>query len=384
MILEQDHSYEPLEDVGAVRIKVVGIGGGGVNVIRRMAGTAVPGVGLLCANTDVDSLQMASSVETMHIGERATKGLGTGGNPLIGRRAADEAQEQLRSYLHGADLVFIAAGMGGGTGTGAAPVVAAIAREAGAVTIGVVTVPFGFEGSRRMAVAQAGLEPLRESIDTLVVVGNERLVGLVNRNTSVEDAFAMADQVMVQAILAVSRTINLPAQINVDFADIRAVIENGGTGLMAIGHASGERRILKAAQAAMANPLLDIGVEGAKSLLFVVSGGPDITLNEMSEAGSYISGFADQDAQIFFGMHADEETEDTEVELILIATHLPDRAGGEEDPEPEELARLRNTIPIFEADAELPSFLQRGWQRQEGIPGEPSDTWTNEHPHSAS
>ena len=229
MILHRDDGNAPLEGIGAARIKVVGVGGGGVNAIRRLSATAIPGVELLGVNTDALSLRSAAGVQTITIGEQATKGLGTGGDPIMGRLAAEETREQLRSYLQDADMVFITAGMGGGTGTGAAPVVASLAKEAGAVTIGVVTIPFDFEGSRRMAVATEGLGPLRDSIDTIIPVSNERLVSLVNRHTSMREAFTMADQVIVQAILAVSRAINIPAEVNVDFADIRAVLEKGGT-----------------------------------------------------------------------------------------------------------------------------------------------------------
>ena len=369
MILHRDDGNAPLEGIGAARIKVVGVGGGGVNTIRRLSATAIPGVELLGVNTDALSLRGAAGVQTITIGEQATKGLGTGGDPIIGRRAAEETRERLRSYLQDADMVFITAGMGGGTGTGAAPVVASLAKEAGAVTIGVVTIPFDFEGSRRMAVATEGLGPLRDSIDTIIPVSNERLVSLVNRHTSMREAFTMADQVMVQAILAVSQTINIPAEVNVDFADIRAVLENGGTGLMGIGHGAGERRVLKAAQDALSNPMLDVNADGARSVLFVVAGGPDLTLNEMSEAGSYISGFADPSAQIFFGMHTDESlAEEAEVELIMIATRIPEPR--DEEEEPEEIRQLRTTIPIYEADANLPPFLRRAWPQNDGTLGD--------------
>ena len=369
MILHRDDGNAPLEGIGTARIKVVGVGGGGVNAIRRLSATAIPGVELLGVNTDALSLYDAAGVQTITIGEQATRGLGTGGDPTIGRRAAEETRERLRSCLQDADMVFITAGMGGGTGTGAAPVVASLAKEAGAVTIGVVTIPFDFEGSRRMAVATDGLGPLRDSIDTIIPVSNERLVSLVNRYTSMHEAFTMADQVMVQAIMAVSRAINIPAEVNVDFADIRAVLENGGTGLMGIGHGAGERRVLKAAQDALSNPMLDVSADGARSVLFVVAGGPDLTLNEMSEAGSYISGFADPSAEIFFGMHTDESRdEEAEVELVMIATRLPEP--GPEEEEPEEIRQLRTTIPIYEADANLPPFLRRAWLQDEGAPGD--------------
>jgi len=365
MILDQQYDNDPTENATAARIKVVGVGGAGVNAIRRMASSFIPGVELLCVNTDIHSLRSVRDVQTVAIGEQATKGLGAGGNPTIGRLAAEESQERLRSHLEGADLVFIAAGMGGGTGTGAAPVVASLAKEAGAVTVGVVTVPFGFEGSKRMSIAQEGLEPLRESIDTMVAVSNEKLVDMVNRHTSMNEAFGLADQVIVQAISAVSRAVNIPGVVNVDFADVKTVLERGGAGLMSIGRGYGERRVLRAAQDAMSNPLLDISPEGAQAVLFVVSGGVDITLKEMTEAGTYISGFSHPDAEIFFGMQTGEMIEEnSEVELLMIATRLPDR--DEADAEPEEIRRLRNTVPLYEADASLPSFLERLRPASEG------------------
>ncbi|MCL0101890.1 cell division protein FtsZ [Dehalococcoidia bacterium] len=358
MLLDYENGYNPHENLCAARIKVVGVGGAGVNAVRRMTDSFIPGVELLGVNTDLHSLDRAEGVQTIAIGEHITRGLGAGGNPTIGREAAEETQERLRSHLDGADLVFIAAGMGGGTGTGAAPVVAALAKEAGAITVGIVTEPFGFEGSKRMSVAHEGMAPLRASIDTMVAVSNERLVDLVNRHTPMSEAFGMADQVIVQSIAAVSRAINVPGVVNVDFADVKAVLEHGGNGLMGIGRGYGERRVLRAAQDAMSNPLIDANPEGAQSVLFIVSGGVDVTLNEMSEAGAYISGFSHPNAEIFFGMQTGDLIEaDSEIELIMIATRLPER--GELDDEPEVIRRLRNTIPIYEADAELPSFLDR-------------------------
>ncbi len=362
MQLDQNDLNGSGELLGRVKIKVAGVGGGGVNAIRRMAGTQVPGVELLCVNTDTSSLGSVPDVTTVAIGEQRTRGLGAGGNPGIGRSAAEETQERLRAHLEGADLVFIAAGMGGGTGTGAAPIVAQIAREAGALTVGVVTTPFGFEGSKRKQVAAKGLQPLREIIDTLIVVSNDRLLSAVDRHTSVQEAFGLADRVMVHAMLGVSRIINEPGDVNIDFADICAVIEKGGLGLMAIGIGDGDRRVLKAAKSALANPLLDVSAEGARGLLFVVSGGPDVTLGEMGEAGTFISEVVDPEAQIFFGMTTDaERSPGRDVEMVLIATRLPRQPQYEGPAEPESVRRLKATVPIYQAETDLPPFLRKGW-----------------------
>ena len=352
-------SHEPLEELGRAQIKVVGVGGGGVNAIRRMAGTSIPGVELLCVNTDLHSLEGVGEATAISIGERVTRGLGAGGDPKVGLRAAEETQDKLRNYLVGADLVFITAGMGGGTGTGAAPIVAALSREIGATTVAVVTTPFSFEGSKRMAAATAGLRPLSNFIDTLILVSNDRLLSVASKKVSIRDAFALADQVMIQAILAVSRIINTPGEINVDFADIRAVLAGGGTGLMAIGHGEGEHRLQKAARAAMANPLLDISADGARSILFAVTGGSDLTLAEVNEAGAMIAEIADPDAQIFFGMHLDQAGKgDREVELILIATRLSPQYPQDRTAEPAPVGAVQAAFPSWHATEDLPPFIR--------------------------
>lgn len=386
MLLDKDGSNSA-NGVGTVRIKVVGVGGGGVNVVRRMSKSKIPGVDLLCVNTDVCSLQGVTEIKTIALGERVTRGLGAGGNPTVGRRAAEEAQSQLKSEMQGADLVFIAAGMGGGTGTGAAPVVAQLAQEAGALTVAVVTTPFRFEGNRRKNTALDGLKPLREVIDTLIVVSNDHLMTAVKQNTSVKEAFTMADQVMVEAILGVSNIINTPGEVNIDFADIKTVIQRGGLGLMSIGHGEGDRRLVKAARSALANPLVDVKAEGAKCVLFVVNGGPDVTLAEMNDAGAYIAGVADPEAQIFFGMHTDTQMRGGEVEIIIISTHLPTQKGYDKAQEPDSLKRLRATVPIFEADADVPPFLRKGWLKGEtpsSLPPMRFPDWTNYGMNSSS
>lgn len=351
------------ENLGHARIRVVGVGGGGVNAVRRMAGIEVPGVELIGINTDMASLEAAADIDVLAIGTELTRGLGAGGNPEVGRRAAEESRSEIKRRLSGSDLVFIAAGMGGGTGTGAAPVIAEMAKEAGAVTIAIVTTPFAFEGGRRKSVAEEGLKPLYKTADTLIRVSNDRLLSRADRKTSIRESFGQADGVMVDAIVAVSRIVNEAADINVDFADIKAVVSGGGTGVMAIGHGEGSQKVLKAAQAAIAAPLVDASAHGARGIVYCVSAGPDLTMAELSEAGRFISEIADPDAEIFFGMHIDPARERSDdVEIVLIATQLPDRTG---DPNADATvaSRVRLATERYFSDGdevgpELPPFLR--------------------------
>ena len=352
------------QELGQARIKVVGVGGGGVNVIRRMAGISIPGVELLCINTDRASLDSAAGLPTLAIGAQSTRGLGAGGDPEKGRRAAQENQEQIRQQLEGADLVLIAAGMGGGTGTGAAPVVAAAAKEAGALTIAVVTTPFAFEGPKRRGIAASGLTPLEIMADTVIVVSNQRLMALAKRRTSIVDSFGQADRVVVDAIMAISRIINVPGDINVDFADIEAVVSHGGLGVVAVGEGRGSHRVRKAVQAAVANPLMARSAHGARGLLYLITGGPDLTLAELNDAGSFIADVADPGAQIIFGMNVDyERGEEDPVEAVVIATRLPE----EETPPPHadisDDERVEIATAHYYGGGRLPAFLHEDARR---------------------
>ncbi|MBI3742736.1 MAG: cell division protein FtsZ [Chloroflexi bacterium] len=282
MVLDTQPQPTMPPGVGHARIKVVGVGGAGVNALRRMAGTHVPGVEMLCVNTDAASLGKIEGVAIEVLGSATTRGLGAGGNPLIGRAAADESRDMLKRHLRGMDLVFIAAGMGGGTGTGAAPVVADIARDLGALTVAIVTLPFGFEGGRRKLNAESGLSALRAAADCTIAVSNDKILGQIKKSTSANDAFAKADKIMVNAITAVSRVINEAGDINVDFADIKATVERGGAGMVAVGQGTGTSRVLKAAQAAVTHPLLEKSAHGAKGVLYTVTAGPDLTLAELT------------------------------------------------------------------------------------------------------
>ncbi len=303
------------------RIKVIGVGGGGSNTVMRILGAKVPGVEFYCANTDTRALSSTHDATMIRLGENLTHGLGAGGNVEIGLKAARESEAAIQGALSGADLVFITAGMGGGTGSGAAPVVAEIASSLGALTVAIVTTPFSFEGPKRAGIANASMMSLESKVDMLIAVSNERLLNLAGKKTSVQEAFKKGDEVSGQAIIAVSRIINVPGQINVDFADLKAILKKAGTGIIATGRGAGEDRAVKATKAAIENPLADISIEGAKGVLFIFTGGPSLGLAEMNEAGRLIADTVDPEAQVFFGMAVDPKMGE-DVEVVLVATHL--------------------------------------------------------------
>ena len=304
------------------RIKVIGVGGGGCNCARRMMLQYVPGVRYVMVNTDIKSLQLASDeAQIIQIGQKITKGWGAGGDSRMGERAAEESANQLRGALKDAELVFVTSGMGGGTGSGAAPYVAHLAKEMGALVIGVVTTPFSFEGSRRIGDAMAGVRRLRPFVDNLIIIHNDRLLEYVNHDAEMIEAFRTADEVVTQGILSVSQLINVPGEINVDFMDVRSVFRHPGSALMAIGTGTGRAGPIEAARQAIANPLLNISIKGAKGVLFSVKGGESLTLGGVNAAGELIRRNVHKDASIFFGMSLDDSLEDT-VKLTLIATGL--------------------------------------------------------------
>jgi cell division protein FtsZ len=305
------------------KIKVVGVGGGGTNAVNRMIKAQVQGVDFLAVNTDSQALQAAQAPTRIQIGEKLTRGLGAGGNPSSGQKAAEESSEELYEAIRDADMVFITAGMGGGTGTGAAPVVAQIAQDVGALTVGVVTKPFSFEGSRRRQVAEEGIAGLRERVDALITIPNDRLLSIADQKMSITDAFAMADEVLHQGIQGISDTITKPGMINLDFADVKAVMSHAGSALMAIGRAAGENRAVEAAQAAISSPLLEVSISGAKGVLFNIAGA-EYTLNEVNQAARVIQEAADQDANIIFGAVIDERLQD-EIQITVIATGFEGR-----------------------------------------------------------
>ncbi len=301
------------------QIKVIGVGGGGSNAVNRMINEGLGGVDFIAVNTDNQALMLARAKTRVRIGDKLTRGLGAGGNPEIGRKAAEESSEELYEVLRGADMVFIAAGMGGGTGTGAAPVVAQIAKELGALTIGVVTKPFTFEGSRRQQAAEAGIENLKTQVDTLIVIPNDRLLQIADKRASLQQAFSLADDVLRQGIQGISELITVPALINLDFADVRTIMSEGGAALMAVGRATGDDRARKAAEAAISSGLLDVTIDGARGILFNITGGPDLSLFEVNEAAAIIKESAHPEVNLIFGAQIDDGMGD-EVRITVIAT----------------------------------------------------------------
>jgi cell division protein FtsZ len=305
---------------GAARIKVVGVGGGGGNAVNTMIAAGLPGVDFIAANTDAQALKANLAPIKMQLGEKLTRGLGAGGNPDMGKRAAQEDVERLREYLTDADMIFITAGMGGGTGTGAAPVIAKVAKELGSLTVGVVTKPFQFEGKRRMKQAEEGMRELKDSVDTLIAIPNQRLLSVAGRNSSILETFKKADDVLLQAVRGISDLITVHGLINLDFADVRTIMSEMGMAMMGAAIAQGENRAVEAAQKAISSPLLEeVSINGARGVLINITGGPDLSLHEVNEAATLIQEEADDDANIIFGAVIDESMGD-EIRITVIAT----------------------------------------------------------------
>lgn len=302
------------------KIKVIGVGGGGGNAIGRMISCGIKGVNFAAVNTDVQALHNSKAQEKIHIGKILTRGLGAGMNPEIGRQAIEENREEVTESLKGADMVFITYGLGGGTGTGAAPKIAEMAREAGALTVAVVTKPFSFEGAQRARIAEEGLLDLKNKVDTLIVIPNDRLLNIIDRKISLLNAFEIVDDVLRQAVQGISDLITYPGLINLDFADIKAVMESAGPAIMGIGKATGEDRAVEAAKAAITSPLLEFSIEGAKGILFNVSGGSDMGMVEISEAAKAITESSDPDAKVIFGAIIDDKAKKGEIKITVIAT----------------------------------------------------------------
>ncbi len=305
------------------RIKVIGVGGSGTNAVNHMVNSKVQGVEFIVMNTDAQHLHHSPASKKLHIGKNLTRGLGTGMDPEIGRRAAEESLEDIQNMVKGADMVFISCGLGGGTGTGAAPVVAKIAKDQGALTIGVVTRPFFFEGKQRNTIAENGIAELAKEVDAIIAIPNDRLLGLISKDTTCNSAFAMCDEVLKQAVEGISNTITMPGKINADFADIKQIMQNSGSALMGVGSASGENRAIEAAKLAISSPLLDVSINGAKGILFTVSGGDDIALFELQEAAKVITASIDSDAKVIFGTIQDEKIKKNEIKITVIACGFP-------------------------------------------------------------
>jgi cell division protein FtsZ len=348
-------------------IKVVGVGGGGTNAVNRMVDAGLSGVEFIAINTDAQALLMTDADLKIQIGAESTRGLGAGANPEVGKTAAQESKDELKEALKGADMVFVTAGEGGGTGTGAAPTVASLAREIGAITVGVVTRPFSFEGGKRAQQAELGIRELREEVDTLIVIENDRLLQVVDRETSIVDAFRLADDILRQGVQGITDLITIPGLVNLDFADVRTIMRDAGSALMGIGSASGENRATEAARAAVSSPLLEASIEGATGVLLNITGGPDMGLFEVNEAAEVVTGAADQNANVIFGAVIDQGARD-EVRVTVIATGFgPERYRRrrrereaqpvEENGEP----RARTEEGAFELPddvLEVPSFLR--------------------------
>ncbi|MGZ4243662.1 MAG: cell division protein FtsZ [Solirubrobacteraceae bacterium] len=334
-------AFPPPTTVGRPMLRVVGVGGAGVNAVNRMVEADIAGVEFLAINTDLQSLQLSAAGQTLHIGDAVTRGLGSGSDPDLGRRAARDEYDRIKAMLRGSDMVFIAAGAGGGTGTGAAPIVAQIARELGALTVGIVTLPFQFEGSRRRAQAEAGIAALGEEVDTLIVVPNNRLLSVLDRGVSMVEAFRVADDVLRQGVQGISDLVTLPGLINLDFADVRTIMTDAGSALLGIGMGSGERRAIDAAEQAVASPLLETSMEGAHSILLSITGGNDISLWEVNEAAKAVAEAAHPDANIIFGAMVDDKLED-QVWVTVVATGFGEQRPRRREEQPASRPRVED------------------------------------------
>jgi cell division protein FtsZ len=342
-------------------IKVVGVGGGGTNAVNRMVDAGLSGVEFIAVNTDAQALMMCDADVKIHIGSQSTRGLGAGADPAVGQAAAQESRDELKEALKGADMVFVTAGEGGGTGTGGAPIVAELARELQALTVGVVTKPFVFEGRKRSQQAELGIENLRDRVDTLIVIENDRLLQVVEKKTSVVDAFRMADDILRQGVQGITDLITVPGLVNLDFADVRTIMRDAGSALMGIGTASGENRAAEAARAAVSSPLLETTIEGATGILLNITGGPEIGLFEVNEAAEVVTSAADQNANVIFGAVIDDAMGD-EVRVTVIATGFGNgrrrrRSAEREAPLPS-VAVQGGGFEVPDEALDVPSFLR--------------------------
>lgn len=340
-----------VQGANQANIKVVGVGGGGGNAVNRMIAAGLSGVDFWALNTDAQVLQMSAAPSRIQLGTKLTNGLGAGGDPVKGEKAAEESKDEIMRSLDGADMVFITAGMGGGTGTGAAPVIAQIAKELGALTVGVVTKPFSFEGRRRMNQANAGLEKLRENVDSLIVVPNDKLIEVVERRTTIREAFYVVDEILLRGVQGICDIITTPGLINVDFADVKSVMSMSGSALMGIGRGSGEGRALEAARIAVNSPLLETSIHGASGVIFNVTGGPDMTIHEVYEAAEVIHEAVLDDAIVIFGAVVDDRIQG-EVQITVIATGFDLKPQGKEKT-------LEDPLSLFSAAGASASPLKK-------------------------
>ena len=359
---DADNTFEMVQEInaGSPNIKVMGIGGGGSNAVSRMFKDKLPVVEYFSVNTDAQHLFRCDVSHRLAIGQNLTRGLGSGANPDLGRQAAEESRHDIEKALEGADMVFLAVGMGGGTGTGASPVIAQIAKESGALTVAVVSKPFSFEASMRKKNAEEGIARLKDNVDTLIVIDNDRLLQLNSQGDQTytwEDALKMADSVLQQGIQAIAEVVTVPGEINVDFADVRTILNNAGPAWLAIGRGKGENRAVDAARQATKSPLLDISMDGAKRILFVISGGPTLTLQEVQDSARVIQDLSDPDANIIFGTCRDAKLDD-EVKITMVAASFPVMAENQQLREDELERLLQDVIPQSEEDMDVPTFLR--------------------------
>lgn len=339
------------------KIKVVGVGGGGGSAVQRMIDTGIKGVEFIAVNTDVQALHYNKASKRLHIGKSITRGLGAGMNPELGRQAAEESQNEVRDALKDADMVFITCGMGGGTGSGAAPVVAEIARDLGALTVAVVTKPFSFEGAQRKNIAERALVELTDKVDTIITIPNDKLLQVIDKKTSLLDAFMIVDEILQQGVKGIAELITIPGLINVDFADVKAIMANAGSALMGIGQAGGENKAIEAAKAAINSPLLEMSIEGARGILFTITGGVNLGMNEVNEAAKIITASADEDAKIIFGTVIDEKLKD-EIKVTVVATGFGGRVRNDRDAVSMENRYTQNAY-IAEKDTEDKKLLEK-------------------------
>ncbi len=338
------------------KIKVIGMGGGGSNAITRMVRDEIRGVEFISMNTDAQALAITEAPVRFQLGERVTRGLGAGGDPNLGNKAAEESRDEIAQIVAGADMVFVTAGMGGGTGTGSIPVVAEIAKKSGALTIAIVTKPFAFEGRHRMRNAEEGIAKLASKCDTLIIIPNDKLLTLCDRQTSVENAFRKADEVLRHGVQAISEVITVPGMINLDFADVRAIMKDAGPAWMSIGIGVGASRAVDAAKDALASPLLDVSIKGAKGVLFNVIGSDNLTLHEVNQAAELIRAAVDPSANIIFGVRRDEKM-DKEIKITLVATGFAG-SNGFGQMEDEEVTKLLRSLKV-EEELDVPSFMRK-------------------------
>ncbi|MDA1127335.1 MAG: cell division protein FtsZ [Chloroflexi bacterium] len=360
---ETDKTFEMVQEInaGSPNIKVVGVGGGGSNAVSRMFKDKLPVVDYYSVNTDAQHLFRCDVSHRLAIGQNLTRGLGSGANPDLGRQAAEESRHDIEKAMEGADMVFLAVGMGGGTGTGAAPVLAQIAKESGALTIAVVSKPFSFEANMRKKNADEGIARLKDNVDTLIVIHNDRLLQLNSQGEhsfTWEDALKMADSVLQQGIQAIAEVVTVPGEINVDFADVRTILSNAGPAWLAIGRGKGDNRAVDAARMATKSPLLDISMDGARRILFVITGGPSLTLQEVQDAARVIQDLSDPDANIIFGTCRDPKLDD-EIKITMVAAAFPVLAENQQLREDELERLLQDIIPQSEEELDVPSFLRK-------------------------